>query len=105
MRHVVLLLALVAGCWRDPWDAYPMSTMPDHQCNVGSSTHGTDLYIWECVDGQRVAIGKYSAEMSTSSPERSTASCGTLTGLELRLKPTTAQCAGPRAGRGWQPSH
>jgi hypothetical protein len=79
--------------------------MPDQQCNVGSSTHGTDLYIWFCVNGERVAIGKYSAEMSSSSPERSTAPCGTLTDLERQLKPMPGQCKGPRAGRAWVTSH
>jgi hypothetical protein len=107
MLPTPLLLGLVfaatlAGCGRDPWDAYPMATMPDKQCNVGSSTHGTDLYIWYCIDHQRVAIGKYSAEMSSKPPERSTAPCGAETELEQRLAPTPEQCQGPRDGRAWR---
>jgi hypothetical protein len=98
---VVIAVAL-AACSSDPWDAYPMHTMPDEQCDVGSSTHGTDLYVWKCVDGKRVAIAKYSAEMWSSPAERDTAACGSETDLERKLKPTAEQCRGPRSGRAWQ---
>src|ERR1700733_10728611 len=87
------------SCMRDPWKTYPMDTPPDITCRVGSVA-GWNVWVWKCVDGERVAIGKHSAEMVTSAPEKDTAACGTVTALEQRIGiPDRADC---RSGRSWR---
>jgi hypothetical protein len=54
--HTLLPAFLLAGCCSKPWVAQPMDSAPDEQCRVGASTHGYDLYSWECVDGEHVVV-------------------------------------------------
>jgi len=78
-----------------------MSVMPDTSCSTGG-THGTDVYIWNCINGQHVVIVQWSAEMSCHAPVRETAPCGSLTPLETRLQLTAAMCSGARPDREWR---
>ena len=94
-------LLLMPGCdCADPWAAFPERTPPDQSCSTGS-VHGFDVYIWHCLRGQRVVVAQYSAEMQCRPPERAVAPCGTLTTIEVKLKLSALQCAGPRSGRAW----
>ena len=94
-RTVLLLLSvlfLASGCCRQAWAAFPMSAPPDRQCHMGS-VHGHDLYIWDCVGGEHVVIGRYTAEMSCQAPVKETAACGAFTPLEVQYKlDTGAAC-------------
>jgi hypothetical protein len=98
---VGLLALTVAGCCSDPWRAYPESAPPDHSCSTGS-VQGSDVYIWDCLRGQRVVVAQYSAEMSCQAPERAVSACGTITSLEKSLALTPEKCKGPRPGREWR---
>lgn len=99
---VVLALALAAtGCCSEPWKVYPEKTAPDRSCTTGS-THGHDVYIWECLGGEHVVVAQYSAEMSCQRPRRDTAPCGSLTKLEQELELKPEMCTGPRPGRAWR---
>ncbi|HEY8207844.1 MAG TPA: hypothetical protein VIG99_10220 [Myxococcaceae bacterium] len=92
LRSLLVLTLFAAGCCRNAWDAFPMSTPPDRQCHMGS-THGHDLYIWDCASGQKVVVGRFSAEMSCQSPEQETAACGAFTPLETQYHlDTGASC-------------
>ena len=51
-----------------------------------AGTHGYDVYVWNCVDGQRTVIYKYTAEMTCADPEMVTGPCGEITGFESSLK-------------------
>lgn len=101
-----LLLALplaLAGCCRDPWNAYPMATPPDQSCEVGGAVHGWDVYMWSCVGGQHVVVAQYSAEMTCQAPVREAVACGATTTFETTHKITAATCKGPaRGGREWK---
>jgi hypothetical protein len=82
----IFVLVLSACCPR-PWDAQPMEAPPDEQCRVGESTHGYDLYLWDCVendDGEpvHVVVSFYSSEMSCDYPEKTEVPCGETTELE-----------------------
>ncbi len=105
MRRLQVALGLAAACggagWAEPWGAFPEKTPPDRQCSTGTS-HGYDVYIWDCLRGEHVVVAKYSAEMSCRAPTREASACGTLTPLERSLSLTPALCGGPRAGRGWR---
>ena len=108
MRHLPALaitsLAL-SGCCRDPWSAYRMPVPPDHACTTGSSTHGDDVYVWDCHEGRRVVVAQYSAEMGCSPARQDTAPCGTVTRLETELGLSMASCtSGARSGREWKPA-
>nr|HEX4312997.1 hypothetical protein [Kofleriaceae bacterium] len=103
LRVVLALVALwfvyevftvVHGCSQRPWDKYDMDTQPDIACRAGSVA-GWDLYVWSCVDGERVVIGKMSAEMMASAPQKSTAACGVETELEHRVLDTLARTCRP----------
>jgi hypothetical protein len=105
--RVALLLALawiayqfvttVASCTRDPWKTYPMDSPPDITCRTGSVA-GWNVWVWKCVDGERVAIGKHSAEMFSSAARKDTSPCGTLTDLEQHIGiPDRTECR-----RGWR---
>ena len=62
-----------------------MPTAPDSSFRTGSVA-GYDVYIWECLDGQRTVIFKYSAEMSCRDPEMQKAPCGDITDIEKSLE-------------------
>jgi hypothetical protein len=88
-RALAFALSALAltGCFcQKPWDAFPEKTAPDEQYSVGSATHGTDVYVWRCLNGQRVVVSFYSAEMTCSAPKRETAPCGATTPIESSLK-------------------
>jgi hypothetical protein len=94
-------LLLATGCCRKAWDAFPMSSPPDRQCHMGS-VHGHDLYVWDCVGGEHVVIGRYSAEMSCGAPVKETAACGAFTPLETQYHlDTGAACPSMPASLLW----
>lgn len=87
VKQVLMLLGLLlilSGCCQKPWQAFPMTTAPDRSCRTGT-THGYDVYIWECKQKQKTVIYQYSAEMSCQPPQREIVPCGELTALEKQL--------------------
>ena len=98
-----LLLVALPGCCRSPWAAYPMPVPPDHSCSTGGSTHGDDVYVWDCYRGRRVVVSQYSSEMMCSGAESDSAPCGQQTALERKLGLAAGACTrGARPGREWQ---
>jgi hypothetical protein len=94
------IAALLTGCCREPWRAFPEKTPPDRSCSTGS-VYGHDVYIWDCLRGQHVVVAQYSSEASCAAPVREVSACGAKTSLETRLALTPARCSGARAGREW----
>lgn len=86
MRSFLLILIALffTGCCQTPWETYKISTHPDRSCRTGT-THGYDVYIWNCQNNQKVALYQYSTEMSCQKPQKETASCGELTPIEKTL--------------------
>jgi hypothetical protein len=82
---VLCLLLILTGCCQKPWQAFPMAAAPDRSCRTGT-THGYDVYIWDCYQKQKTVIYQYSAEMSCQSPQREIVACGKLTAIEKQLK-------------------
>ena len=78
----VLLLITVGGCCSDPWSAYPEKTPPDRSCFTGDGTHGKDIYIWDCLRGEKIVVSQYSAEMTCQSPKREKLACGAKSAVE-----------------------
>lgn len=98
----MLLLAFLAACCQKPWSAFPMDSPPDAQCRVGASTHGYDLYVWDCVDDEHVVLGYYSAEMSCANAEKQTAACGELTEWETEYAEQLGEaCEAPPSSMEW----
>ena len=95
------IVLAAAGCCADPWNAYPENISPDRSCSTGSS-HGHDVYIWECLRGEHVVVAQYSAEMTCQRAVRETSACGATTPLERSLALTPAMCAGARPNRAWR---
>lgn len=91
----LLLAPALAACCQRPWKAFPMETPPDRACMMGT-THGHTLWIWDCVDGEKVVVGQYTAEMSCAAPELEKAACGEFTPLEVEygLDQPDAACEG-----------
>ena len=78
---VALLLMGCTGCCLKPWQKFDMPKPPETSCfEVGA--HGWTIYAWECLDGQHVVIGQYSAEMTCEAAIRETSACGQHTPLE-----------------------
>lgn len=85
MRTSVLVLLALSGCCAKPWSLSDAPKVPpDVQYREPSATHGNDVYVWTCVDGQHVVISQYSAEMTCASPKLETFPCGTESPLELQ---------------------
>lgn len=102
---MTLFTLFLSACCAKPWTAYPMDTPPDAQCRVGAATHGYDLYVWDCVDGEHVVLGYYSAEMSCEDAQRQTAACGELTEWEVTYADQLGEnCEAPPASMGWPAS-
>ncbi len=57
---------------------------PDVQFQTGT-THGYDVFIWTCVDGEHVVVSQYSAEMRCDIANIERVPCGTRTKLEVAL--------------------
>jgi hypothetical protein len=96
----IALVLVLGGCCSDPWSAYPEKTPPDRSCTTGSGVQGTDVYIWDCLGGQKVVVTQYSAEMTCQSPKREKVACGAKTAIE---DDPTINCKGARPGRDWVP--
>ena len=98
-----LLCLFLAACCAKPWDAQPMDSAPDEQCRVGESTHGYDLYIWDCVADEHVVVSFYSAEMSCNPPEKTSVACGELTDLETEFADQLGEnCESPPSSLIWE---
>ena len=95
-----LLLLALSGCCTAPWVRFPEKTPPDRSCTTGSAVQGTDVYIWECLRGQKVVVSQYSAEMTCQSATREVLACGARSTLEAD---PSLDCHGPRAGFAWVP--
>lgn len=100
MRLALLFVFLLplGGCCSDPWSAYPRATPPDRSCTTGSATHGTDVYIWDCVGGEKIVVTQYSAEMTCQSPKEEKLACGAKAAIEAD---PSINCKGARPGREW----
>jgi hypothetical protein len=85
LRVALLLVAALApaGCFfcLKPWQRYRMPRPPDLSC-FEPGIHGWTLFVWECVDGERVVIGQFSTEMMCRNPVREKGPCGQTTPLE-----------------------
>jgi len=101
-RLGMALVALFAasGCCATPWDVYPSATLPDRSCTTGGSVYGDDIYIWECLSGEKIVVSQYSSELVCRAPVREVLACGELSAFEAD---PTFDCTGARAGREWLP--
>ena len=88
------LLSALPGCCSSPWAKFPMSVKPDRSCRTGSAS-GYDVYVWNCLENQHVAIYKYSAEMSCAEPKKEVAACGESTPIEEQLGKDVAEGCEP----------
>ncbi|MBW2526061.1 MAG: hypothetical protein JRI23_17910 [Deltaproteobacteria bacterium] len=80
-------LVLAAGCTPDAWVTHPMPTPPDRSCRTGGGA-GHDVWIWNCVNGQRVVVSQYCGGfVGCSEAEREVVPCGEKAPLEKRLEP------------------
>jgi hypothetical protein len=88
MRHVAALALVLSGCifCRDPWNKFPMRTMPDRIFETGSAVAGARVYTWDCVNGVHVVIWQVSSEMFCEGAQREQSACGTLTPFEQSPK-------------------
>ncbi len=81
---LILLVFLLTGCCSEPWKVFPMSVAPDVSCRTGT-THGYDIYIWDCYQNEKVVISQYSTEATCQAPEQQKTKCGQLTEIERKL--------------------
>jgi hypothetical protein len=115
LRRVVLVLPLVVvaqcavsayhGCTDQPWDAFPMATMPDRTCSTGG-IGGYSVWEWDCTGGRHVVVARFHGDMfAFSTPKEDDAACGERTELEgdVRLGDRAKMCGSDRA-QPWQPS-
>lgn len=82
---LLLLLLLLVGCCSRPWQTFDMPSPPDRSCRTNGGVSGYDVYIWKCVNNQKVVISQYTAEMSCKKAQKETVACGQLTPLEKTL--------------------
>lgn len=57
---------------------------PDHSCRTGT-THGYDVYTWNCINNQKVVVYQYSSEMTCQKPHKEITACGQLTPIEKKI--------------------
>ena len=78
-----------------------MATSPDRQCRTGTEA-GYDVYIWECIGGERVVLSSYSSPISCSQPVEEKVACGKVTSIETRLGAEVGPgCTLPPSGYRW----
>jgi hypothetical protein len=84
-----LFLCLVAcvglsGCCSNPWSVTGAPDVPpDIEYREPDGTHGNDVYVWKCLQGRRVVVSQYTAEMSCREPRREEFACDALSPLEV----------------------
>src|SRR5881398_3483372 len=93
--RALLLAALVVagGCFwcLKPWQRFPMPRPADHYC-FETGVHGWEIFVWDCINGEHVVIGQYTAELMCQNPIKQVAACGAKTPLEVA-----------HAGCAWRP--
>ena len=86
---VLLSLSLVlaaVSCCRRPWKVFPdMPGSPDQSYMTGT-VYGYDVYIWECVKGERIVVFQYFAEMSCRKAEMQKVACGRQAPIEKEIE-------------------
>jgi hypothetical protein len=83
---LLLLVMAAASCCRRPWSMFPdMPGSPDQSYRTGS-VFGYDVYIWECLKGERIVIFQYSAEMSCRKAEMQKVPCGQQAPIEKEIE-------------------
>lgn len=58
-----------------------MKTMPDRTCSLSGMTH-TNIWIWDCVEGQHVTVHQYIQGINTYDAVIERTKCGKLTYIE-----------------------
>jgi hypothetical protein len=86
VRALLALAALWAACSASrPWDVqHAPRIAPDEQFRAGG-TGGYDVFIWRCLDGQRVVIHQFCGDMlGCDGPRIERVACGATTAFEQR---------------------
>ncbi len=89
VRNAVLLACAALGasaCCADPWSSFPEHRPPDQQYSVSEGVQGDEIYVWECLNGQRVVVYRSHAEWACGDPRRETAACGEKTPIEKKTE-------------------
>jgi hypothetical protein len=81
-----LLVALTLAshaCCHSARQTFPMSRSPDRQC-VTPGPAATEVFIWNCIDGQHVVVTRPENEWPVGCPtsRKQVAACGQLTAFE-----------------------
>ncbi len=89
---VIFLLLCTAGVMIvvfsfSPFNKYIVATgLPDPDSAYQTGTlYGYDVYIWECYQGKRIVVYRYSSEMTAGAYSREETACGGVTGIEEKL--------------------
>lgn len=67
-----------------PWRTYPENNKPDYSCFVGPSEAGCDIYIWSCLNNERIAIYQCGTAFLMPSAKREAVKCDQTTPIELK---------------------
>lgn len=90
----ILLFVVLASCSINKYAVAAGLPKPDEALQTGT-VYGYDLYIWECYQGKRIVVYRYSSEMTASSYTREEASCGETTPIEKKLETETKRERNP----------
>lgn len=78
-----------------------MPSPPDRQCRTGGEA-GYDFYIWECLEGDHVVIGRYTSNATCGDPQMHSVPCGELTDWELEYESELGEdCEPPPESLQW----
>ena len=84
-RLLLTLLCSIAGCVsKPPWETHPMPVKPDYTCFTGPAEAGCDVYIWSCLNNEKVIVHQCGTAFIMPKAKKETTACHSYTDFERK---------------------
>ncbi|MBY0555359.1 hypothetical protein K2P97_12575 [bacterium] len=91
---ILLVLSLFSGCVSDvPWKTHKMIQSPDRSCFVGPSEQGCEVYIWNCLNNEKIVIYQCGSAFMMPNASRESVDCKSQAPFEKKYYASLKECA------------
>lgn len=73
---------LLSSCASSSWEKFPIKTQPDVSCNNGSGEAGYQIFVWNCLENERVVIYQWQSGLYKYPSKIEKSPCGKKTQFE-----------------------
>lgn len=87
--QLIILSGFTACVSAQPWQTHQVAVKPDYSCFTGPAEAGCDVYIWRCLNNQRVVIYQCGTAFLMPQASKETSECNATTAFEKKYNINT----------------